>query len=195
MKKCIIIYNPNSGKKNIKPYLKRILSLLEYHKYETEVIPTEYKGHATEIVENIEKADLVMSFGGDGTFNEVMAGNLKREKRLLLTHIPVGTTNDIGSMLGYRKNVIENVKLSLNGVVKNFDIGLINNHPFIYVAGIGKYTNLSYETPRDLKKKIGQRRRYFQLKSERSERACCVKSWGMVMRAEERASSKALRLN
>ena len=155
MKKCIIIYNPNSGKKNIKPYLKRILSLLEYHKYETEVIPTEYKGHATEIVENIEKADLVMYFGGDGTFNEVMAGNLKREKRLLLTHIPVGTTNDIGSMLGYRKNVIENVKLSLNGVVKNFDIGLINNHPFIYVAGIGKYTNLSYETPRDLKKKIG----------------------------------------
>ena len=96
-----------------------------------------------------------MSFGGDGTFNEVMTGNLRRNEKILLTHIPVGTTNDIGAMLGYGKNIIENVKLSLNGVIKKFDIGLINNQPFIYVAGIGKFTNLSYETPRDLKKKIG----------------------------------------
>ena len=96
-----------------------------------------------------------MSFGGDGTFNEIMTGNLKRKKQLLLTHIPVGTTNDIGSMLGYGKNIIENVKLSLKGIVKDFDIGMINNQPFIYVAGIGKFTNLSYETPSDLKKKIG----------------------------------------
>ena len=47
MKKCIIIYNPNSGKKNIKPYLQKIINLLDYHKYEVEVIPTEYNGHAT----------------------------------------------------------------------------------------------------------------------------------------------------
>ncbi len=155
MKKCIIIYNPNSGKKNIKPYLPKIIELLTKSDYETEIIPTKYKGHATEIIQELNNADLVMSFGGDGTFNEIMTGNLKREKKLLLTHIPVGTTNDIGIMLGYSKNIIENVKLSLNGVIKDFDIGLINNHPFIYVAGIGKFTNLSYETPRDLKKKIG----------------------------------------
>ena len=46
-------------------------------------------------------------------------------------------------------------KLSLNGRIKDFDIGLINKHPFIYVAGFGKYTNISYDTPRTLKKKIG----------------------------------------
>ena len=155
MKKCIIIYNPNSGKKNIKPYLPKILKILNKNKYETEIIPTKYKGHAKEIVEQLDNVDLIMSFGGDGTFNEVMTGNINRKNRILLTHIPVGTTNDIGSMLGYGKNIIENVKLSLNGVIKGFDIGMINNHPFIYVAGIGKFTNLSYETPRDLKKKIG----------------------------------------
>ncbi len=96
-----------------------------------------------------------MSIGGDGTFNEVMTGNLNRENKIVLTHIPVGTTNDIGAMLGYGKNIIENVKLSLKGIVKDFDIGIINNQPFIYVAGIGKFTNLSYETPRELKQKIG----------------------------------------
>ena len=155
MKECVVIYNPNSGHKIIKNYLEQIKELLNKKGYNTTIYRTEYKGHAIELVEQLKTVDLVMSFGGDGTFNEVMTGNLKRKKRLVLTHIPVGTTNDIGAMLGYGKNIIDNVKLSLNGVVKKFDIGLINNHPFIYVAGFGKYMNISYETPRDLKKKIG----------------------------------------
>lgn len=155
MKQAIIIYNPNSGHHQVKKYLPQIEKILIQKSYTPEVISTKYKGHATEIVANLPKVDLVMSFGGDGTFNEVMTGNFKRKERLLLTHIPVGTTNDIGAMLGYTKNILENVKLSLNGVIKNFDIGLINEHPFIYVAAFGKYTNISYETPRKLKKKIG----------------------------------------
>lgn len=155
MKKCLIIYNPHSGTKHLKKYLPEIEKILSKKDYEVLVTATKYKGHATEIVETAPIVDLVMSFGGDGTFNEVMTGNFKRREKLLLTHIPVGTTNDIGAMLGYTKNILENVKLSLNGVEKEFDIGLINNHPFIYVAGFGKYTNISYETPRDLKKQIG----------------------------------------
>ena len=155
MKKCILLYNPNSGKVKIKSYLPEIQKILNKYDYEVEVIPTKYKRHAIEIVKNLPKVDLVMSFGGDGTFNEVMTGNFKRKEKLLLTHIPIGTTNDIGAMLGYGKNIVENVKLSLEGVVKKFDIGMINNHPFVYVAGFGKYTTISYETPRELKKKIG----------------------------------------
>lgn len=155
MPKCVIIYNPNSGHREVKKYIPDIEKLVNKKGYETEIIVTKYKGHATEIVENLEQVDLVMSFGGDGTFNEVMTGNFKRKEKLVLTHIPVGTTNDIGAMLGYTKNILENVKLSLNGIVKDMDIGMINNHPFIYVAGFGKYTNISYETPRNLKKKIG----------------------------------------
>ena len=155
MKECVIIYNPNSGHKEVKKYLPEIQTILSKKNYTTTIYATEYKGHAIEITHHLPNVDLVMSFGGDGTFNEVMTGNFKRKQRLLLTHIPVGTTNDIGGMLGYTGNIIENVKLSLNGTVKKFDIGLINNHPFIYVAGFGKYMNISYDTPRKLKKKIG----------------------------------------
>ena len=156
MKECTVIYNPNSGHKEVKKYLTEIERILNKKGYNAKIYKTEYKGHAIELMTKIEHVDLVMSFGGDGTFNEIMTGNFKRKDRLLLTHIPVGTTNDIGAMLGYTKNIIENVKLSLNGIVKNFDIGLINNHPFIYVAGFGKYMNISYETPRQLKKQIGK---------------------------------------
>ena len=155
MKKCIIIYNPNSGRKEVEKYLPEIKKIIETKYDEVFFQKTKYKGHAIEIVEKLPNVDLVMSFGGDGTFNEVMTGDLKRKNPLLLTHIPVGTTNDIGAMLGYTKDILSNVKLSLNGRIKDFDIGLINKHPFIYVAGFGKYTNISYDTPRPLKKKIG----------------------------------------
>ncbi len=155
LKKCIVIYNPNSGHKQVKKFLPNIEKILAKKGYESEIYATKYRGHAIELVNNLPKVDLVMSFGGDGTFNEIMTGNFKRKEKLLLTHIPVGTTNDIGSMLGYNKNILDNVKASLNGVVKDIDIGIINNKPFIYVAGFGKYTNISYETPRSSKKKIG----------------------------------------
>lgn len=155
MKKCLVIYNPNSGHHQVKKYLPEIEKLLNKKDYEVTIVSTKYQGHAIEIIETAPQVDLIMSFGGDGTFNEVMTGNFKRKERLLLTHIPVGTTNDIGAMLGYTKDILSNVKLSLNGVVKEMDICLINNRPFIYVAGLGKYTNIAYDTPRELKKQLG----------------------------------------
>lgn len=155
MKKCVVIYNPLSGRKakfNVMPQFKQILN---NYGYEAEIIYTEYKGHATEIVKNLEHVDLVLSMGGDGTFNESVSGNFMRKDRLVCAHIPVGTTNDIGTMMGYGKNMINNLKMTLEGEVKNVDICLINNKPFIYVATIGKFAEIPYETPRELKKKIG----------------------------------------
>lgn len=155
MKKCVIVYNPVSGKKVKFRYLPQFEEILKDYGYETQIITTEYKGHATEIVKNIEHVDLVLSIGGDGTFNESVTGNYMREDRLVCAHIPCGTTNDIGMMMGYGKNMIKNLKLTLEGVIKNVDICVINDKPFIYVGAIGKFTDIPYETPRELKKKVG----------------------------------------
>ena len=155
MKKCVIIYNPNSGKKIKKDFLATFIDMLLDKEYIPEIIFSKYRGHITKIVEELDEVDLVISVGGDGTFNESMTGNLKRKKRLLLAHIPVGTTNDIGVMFGYGKDIVENLKMLLNGVEKSIDICTINNKPFVYVAGFGKFMNVPYETSRDLKKKYG----------------------------------------
>lgn len=155
MKSCILIYNPNSGKGIKEKQLIKMKKILISYNYETTIYKTKYKGHAKEIVEQIDNADLVISIGGDGTFNEIMTGNFKRKKRLLLSHIPVGTTNDIGAMYGYSKNLIKNLQLLLNGVIKDIDICTINGNPFTYSAGFGKFVNISYDTPRELKKKYG----------------------------------------
>ncbi len=156
MKKCAFIYNPESGKTSNKKDIKKISDLLEKNGYEMLACPTEYKGHAIKIVEELVDVDLVISCGGDGTLNEVVTGNLNREKKLLLGHLPTGTTNDIGAMYGYTKNIITNLQLLLKGVVKNVDICLINNRPFIYVGCIGNYVDIAYNTPRDLKRKFGR---------------------------------------
>lgn len=156
MKSCVLIYNPKSGRKfKIKYFIPQIKKILLKYNYEVEFIPTKYKGNAIELIENLDYKDLVISIGGDGTFNEIVTGNLKRDKRLLISHIPLGTTNDVGAMYGYNKNIINNLKMLLNGKVKEIDICTINNQPFVYCAGFGKFTSVSYKTKRELKAKFG----------------------------------------
>jgi len=159
MNSCLVIYNPNSGKvkkENLKGnFIESFKSILNEYGYKVTFIDTQYKGHATKIVEKSPFYDLVISIGGDGTFNEVMRGNLNREERLLLAHIPLGTTNDIGAMWGYGKDIMMNLRQLLEGEVKEIDICTVNDKPFVYVAGFGKFMNIPYDTPRDLKKKYG----------------------------------------
>ena len=155
MKKCLVVYNPNSGKYNKEVTLPKIEKILNEYDYDVIIEKTKYKGDATSIVANTGKCDLVVSIGGDGTFNEVMTGNFMRKDRIVLCHLPSGTTNDVGAMWGYGKNMLNNLKLALNGEVKRIDICTINDKPFVYSAGFGKFMNIPYETPRELKKRIG----------------------------------------
>lgn len=154
MKSCTIIINPNSGRGHKAINIEKIKDLFLKYQYIADIIFTQYKGHAKEIVSNID-TDFVISVGGDGTFNEVMSGNFSRKEKVLLAHIPLGTANDIGAMYGYSSSLMKNFELVLNGKIKNIDICTINKEPFTYVAAFGKYTNISYDTPRNLKKRFG----------------------------------------
>ena len=46
MMKCVIIYNPNSGKLTNRNDVKKIYKLLDNYGYETEIIYTEYIVHS-----------------------------------------------------------------------------------------------------------------------------------------------------
>lgn len=155
MKTCTLICNLHSGKGIKGKSIKNIIKILEEHGYQTILHITKDEEDATNYIKTIDKCDLVLSIGGDGTFNEIITGNLQRKDKLVVSHIPVGTTNDIGSMLGLTKSIENNVKQILEGEVKQIDIGLINNQPFVYVAGFGKFINVPYQTSRKLKKTFG----------------------------------------
>ena len=157
MRKCVIIMNPESGKKKKINNYNDFYDILRKHGYDTEIIFTKKKGDATEIAQNLDKdIDLVISAGGDGTLNEVVTGNMLRKDKLLIANLPLGTTNDVGHMYGYTKNTLKNLELLLNGKPKKIDVCYIDNKAFVYVACLGDYIDMAYNTPRELKKKYGK---------------------------------------
>ena len=156
MRKCVVIINPKSGRGIDDNILNKFQTIIENYNYDVKIILTKYRKHAEKIVLELEDdVDLVISVGGDGTFSEVMNGNLKRNKELLLSHLPVGTTNDIGHMYGLGNNIFTNLKLILEGKVVSVDVGFINNCAFTYVASFGKFMDIPYKTPQELKKRLG----------------------------------------
>lgn len=156
MKKCVVIYNPNSGKLSNRNDVKRLYQILENYGYETEMIYTEYAGHAKEITKKLKNVDLLLCAGGDGTLNEVISGNIERKKPLLLGHLPLGSVNDVAHMYGMSNNTEKNLLMLLNGVTKNIDVCLLNGRPFVYVACLGAFVDISYATPRKLKERYGR---------------------------------------
>ena len=156
MKKCVMVINPQSGKAK-KIDFKLLVDILKEHDYETELMYTKCSKDATNIVKNLSNdIDLVISCGGDGTLNEVVTGNILRKKRLILADLPMGSTNDVGSMYGLNSGIVENLKRILEGEVKDVDVCYVNNSPFVYVAALGDYVDIAYSTPRNLKKTYGR---------------------------------------
>ena len=156
MKKCIIIMNPESGKEKKLDSYNEFYDILRKYGYDTEIILTKKKDDARNIIQALDdNIDLVISAGGDGTLNEIVTGNLKRRKKLTIAPLPLGSTNDVGKMIGLDKNIIANLETLLKGTVKNIDICNINDTPFIYISCLGDYIDMAYKTPRELKRKYG----------------------------------------
>ncbi len=157
MKKCAIVFNPESGKPKDKKDIKNLPSILEVNEYETIMCPTKAPKDAINIIRDLpDDIDLVICCGGDGTLNEGIQGNLLRKKKLLMAHLPLGTVNDVGTMYGFTRNMTVNSQMLINGSVRNIDVCLINDKSFVYVACVGSYVDVSYNTPRNLKKKYGR---------------------------------------
>lgn len=157
MKKCVIIYNKKSGKVKPSTLINSFYNIVEDYGYKLEVITTNRKGHATTIMEELPNdIDLVIAAGGDGTFNEAIRGNIKRKKKLLMAHLPLGTTNDVGTMYGFSKNYNIDLELILTGVKKNIDVIMLNGDPFVYVAAFGNFINVTFDTPKKWKERFGR---------------------------------------
>lgn len=157
MKKCAVIFNPESGRPIDKKNIKDLPGVLMANGYEALMCPTKKAKDATDIVKNLsDDIDLVILAGGDGTLNEGITGNLKREKKLLISQLPVGTMNDVGTMYGFTKKLLVNAQMVINGTNKNIDVCMLNDTLFVYVACLGSYVDVSYSTPRSFKKKYGR---------------------------------------
>ena len=156
-KEILLIVNPCSGKGNVSKYIPQICDNLEKQGYELEVIYTSKTNNGKQIIENyIRYIDAVVVCGGDGTLNEVINGIIKCHKKIDVTFIPFGTTNDFARTVKVPRS---HYKLSKN--MSKYreigtDIGSFNDKFFYYVAAFGTCTNVSYSTDQKDKNKYGK---------------------------------------
>lgn len=181
-KKMLFIYNPKSGKAQIRNYLADILDIFVRAGYEVTVYPTQRNGDAVEIMTYRKPIfDLVVCSGGDGTLDEVVTGMMKSTFKTPIGYIPAGSTNDFGGSLHLPKNMLQAAETIVKG--KNFacDVGMFNDDIFVYIAAFGLFTDVSYETKQDMKNILG----HMAYLLEGMKRLSAIRSYHMKVTHDE----------
>lgn len=155
-KKALFIVNPHSGRGYIKNHLLEIIDTLNKVDYEVTVHITQRRGEAIEVSKNRDSSyELLVCSGGDGTLDEVVTGMIQSGFKTTIGYIPAGSTNDFANSLDLPSSMNEAAQIVAEGNTFPCDVGLFNDDVFIYVAAFGLFTEVSYETPQDLKNVLG----------------------------------------
>ncbi len=156
MKKMLFIMNPYAGKRRANKYLADILEMFNRADYLVTVHMTAGPGDATGVVQALAPGmDIVVCCGGDGTFNETVAGLLKADVDIPVGYIPAGSTNDFAASLHLPTEPLEAAQEIVEGVPVSYDAGSFCGRFFSYVASFGAFTRTSYTTPQSIKNALG----------------------------------------
>ena len=101
----------------------------------------------------------VVAAGGDGTVNAVVSGLLASGEDYLpsLAILPMGTANDFARACSIPADQpLAALELAVNERAVPVDVGLVNNRYFLNVATGGFGTDITVNTPSELKKVLGR---------------------------------------
>lgn len=155
-KKLLFIFNPRSGKGQIRNQLLSIIDIFVKHGYEVTVYPTQQPKDALyKIPEVVENYDLLVCSGGDGTLDEVVCGMMHCDTLVPVGYIPAGSTNDFAQSLKIPRNMLKAAETAVAGTPFPCDIGAFNDDYFVYIAAFGLFTDVSYQTDQRLKNIFG----------------------------------------
>ena len=164
LKKLLLIVNPVSGQKKAKNYVADMMIAFEMASYEVKTVLTEKDKNAYAVVKEMgADYDVIVCVGGDGTLKETVCGVMEGGKDQPIGYIPMGTTNDFANSLKIpTKDVHAAIENIVNGTPKPVDMGRYENENFIYVAGFGNFTAISYACNQKLKNALGNKAYYLQ---------------------------------
>lgn len=157
MKKMLFVFNPNSGKGQIKNVLLSIIQTFSNAEYDVTVYPTKATRDAFDYIKDVEgQYDVIVCSGGDGTLNETVAAVMSfSEDRPPIGYIPSGTTNDFAVSLGIPRDMKKAASYIVSGRERSYDIGVFNGRSFNYIAAFGAFTDVAYGTPQNMKNLLG----------------------------------------
>lgn len=155
--KMLFVFNPNSGKAQIKNELLNILKIFSYGGYEVTVYPSRAPRDIYEQVKKSEgRYDLIACSGGDGTLNETVAAVMEYQgEKPPIGYIPSGTTNDFARSLRIPRDMAKAAWNIVGGFWEKIDVGTFNGRYYNYVAAFGAFTEVSYATPQQFKNLLG----------------------------------------
>ena len=146
--RVVFIVNPIAGTRQ-KDF---ILENIHHHlpkELATEIIFTEYPGHAFDIAREKVRQGIttIVAVGGDGTINEVASALVKTPCRLGI--IPAGSGNGLARHLGIPLQVPEALQLIMNHRIQKIDAGKVNGKYFFCTCGTGFDASVGKKFSRD----------------------------------------------
>ncbi|HVT00349.1 MAG TPA: diacylglycerol kinase family protein [Solirubrobacterales bacterium] len=138
-KRMLIIVNPYAT--TVSDRLRNLVVYALQGRYEVEAVATEAQNHATEIGREARDGgyDVVVSFGGDGTLNEVANGLAGTDMPMAI--LPGGSANVVARSLGIPDDVVDATEhlLSLadEWAPRKVDLGRVDDRHFVFACGAG----------------------------------------------------------
>jgi len=149
------------GKAAGRPELREAVAAARDKGHTVHVHPTWEAGDAARFSQQsvLDGADVVVAGGGDGTINEVALGMLTASPvpagRPSLGIVPLGTANDFARSAGIPLESPAALDLVVSRPAIPVDVGRIGDRAFLNVATGGFGTQVTVETPEDLKRSLG----------------------------------------
>jgi diacylglycerol kinase (ATP) len=168
LQNALLIHNPNAGHGGARrrALLDEARNIFAASGIEAELAETKGPGDATEIAHRatIERRQLVIACGGDGTLNEVVNGLAGHSNghRVPLALLPAGTANIFAKELTLPWDIPSAARRLIRGNVVDIALGLATpvNEPakqkyFLSVAGAGPDGMIVYSIDLELKARLG----------------------------------------
>lgn len=146
-KRFAFIFNPHAGTQDKKAE-RAIRQFMESESRSSTLTLTKGKNHATEIARNSAEDGLIpVAVGGDGTVNEVAKALINTDTPMGI--IPKGSGNGVARHLGISLTPSAALVDLSRATPVLLDTGLVNEHPFVMLMGIGFDANVAQRMTRE----------------------------------------------
>ncbi len=138
-RRMLVIVNPYAS--TVSDRLRNLVVYALRGRYDVHAVDTESRDHATQLCRDAaaEGYDVVVAFGGDGTFNE--AANGLAGSDVPLACLPGGRTNVWCRITGVPNDIVDATEhllaIAHDWRPRRVDVGRVNDRLFLFSAGVG----------------------------------------------------------
>ncbi|OLN21835.1 hypothetical protein BTO30_12850 [Domibacillus antri] len=154
--KGLFLYNEQAGKGPV-PISEKILPLIQEAVENVVEHVLTFSGEGEEVCfQSGGHYDIIIIYGGDGTVHDCINGIARLKSRPVVAVLPGGTCNDFSRSIGVPDDMESACRIVKTGVIREVDIGVMNDRFFVNFWGVGLITDTSENIDENKKSRIGK---------------------------------------